>query len=76
MDRFNYNRFIIFIAIVNFHKFKTFLINSVGEVTLKDFKELIQITKSDKNSWKNFNFVFKSLDPELGTVKQEVCSFL
>ena len=45
----------------------------MGEVTLKDFKELIQITKSDKNSWKNFNFFFKSMDPELGTVKQEVC---
>jgi len=38
----------------------------VGDITLRDFK---QYTKKELG---NFRFVFKALDPELGTVKEEV----
>ena len=37
----------------------------VGNITLQDFKDA---TKKDGN----FRYIFKALDPELGTVKEEV----
>lgn len=38
----------------------------LGEITLKDFKQI-----HDKSSG-NYRYSFKALDPEFGTVKEEV----
>jgi hypothetical protein len=38
----------------------------LGEITLKDFKDHISVKG-------NYRYSFKALDPEFGTVKEEVC---
>lgn len=65
--------FVSHIDLVVTSRLLTLLVNllvcRVGDITLEDFK--IAIKKEG-----SYRYVFKALDPELGTVKEEVNNFI